>query len=244
MWRLTPSALREGVKSTTRYRTKMAHKRRMNPLPQRQMAGAKGGQASQRAIVLRRSHRTSRQQTYHSPSSTVPRSEPYFAGGGQTSEWEDASAYGSSPSCPSRDASPFGSPWGTPSLSPVGLPTFPYHAQQQHQQYDQHYQQDDKHYQQYNQRHQQWDHHHQQQRRDPTSPINPISPMHGLGSHLISPLQSSSSPVDMPSSPVSEFPAEQALFALPSQGGELLVGPDGHEEEGLQGWEKLFEGAL
>ncbi|KAF2623070.1 hypothetical protein BU25DRAFT_401237, partial [Macroventuria anomochaeta] len=39
MWRLTPAALREGVKSTTRYRSKAANKRsssRTQPLPQRQ----------------------------------------------------------------------------------------------------------------------------------------------------------------------------------------------------------------
>ncbi|KAF2812889.1 uncharacterized protein BDZ99DRAFT_381656 [Mytilinidion resinicola] len=60
MWRLTDSAIREGVKSTTRYRSKLPNKRgcrSQNPAPQRQASGAKGGQAARKAARLRRSER-------------------------------------------------------------------------------------------------------------------------------------------------------------------------------------------
>ncbi|OCK83386.1 hypothetical protein K432DRAFT_274273, partial [Lepidopterella palustris CBS 459.81] len=60
MWRLTESAIREGVKSTTRYRSKMPNKRGCrshNPAPQRQASGAKGGQAARKTARLRRSER-------------------------------------------------------------------------------------------------------------------------------------------------------------------------------------------
>lgn len=60
MWRLTDEAIREGVKSTTRYRSKQPNKRghrSHNPLPQRQASGAKGGVASRRS-AKRRSQRT------------------------------------------------------------------------------------------------------------------------------------------------------------------------------------------
>jgi hypothetical protein len=58
MWRLTPDALREGVKSTTRYRSKAPNKRAHRthlPQPQRQASGAKGGQAARRSAYLKRS---------------------------------------------------------------------------------------------------------------------------------------------------------------------------------------------
>ncbi|KAF2732944.1 winged helix DNA-binding domain-containing protein, partial [Polyplosphaeria fusca] len=51
MWKLTNEAIQEGVKSTTRYRSKQPNKRghRMGqPQPQRQASGAKGGQAAKR----------------------------------------------------------------------------------------------------------------------------------------------------------------------------------------------------
>lgn len=60
MWRLTAEAIREGVKSTTRYRSKAPNKRGTrshNPLPQRQASGAKGGQAARRSATLRRRNR-------------------------------------------------------------------------------------------------------------------------------------------------------------------------------------------
>ncbi|XPS81817.1 hypothetical protein M3J09_013742 [Ascochyta lentis] len=80
MWRLTASALREGVKSTTRYRSKAPNKRstRTQPQPQRQASGAKGGQAARRAANLRRSQRI---------HDTHPRSDP-FAG-----TWETDNVY-------------------------------------------------------------------------------------------------------------------------------------------------------
>ncbi|KAF1916592.1 hypothetical protein BDU57DRAFT_556786 [Ampelomyces quisqualis] len=60
MWRLTEQALREGVKSTTRYRSKHPNKRgtrNQQPQPQRQASGAKGGEAARRAANLKRSKR-------------------------------------------------------------------------------------------------------------------------------------------------------------------------------------------
>lgn len=69
MWRLTEEAIREGVKSTTRYRSKQPNKRGhrvQHPLPQRQASGAKGGQAAHRSAKVRRSHRM--QDAYQSRS--------------------------------------------------------------------------------------------------------------------------------------------------------------------------------
>jgi hypothetical protein len=60
MWRLTSDALREGVKSTTRYRSKQPNKRgtrTQHPQPQRQASGAKGGQAARRSANMKRSKR-------------------------------------------------------------------------------------------------------------------------------------------------------------------------------------------
>lgn len=60
MWRLTDEAIREGVKSTTRYRTKLPNKRgRVSqlPQPQRQASGARGSQTAKRTARLRRSER-------------------------------------------------------------------------------------------------------------------------------------------------------------------------------------------
>ena len=98
MWRLTPNALREGVKSTTRYRSKVPNKRsstRSQPLPQRQASGAKGGHAARRAANLRRSQRA--REAY-------PRSNPYS---GYDSEWEGASVYGGDSPYPPRPDSPY-----------------------------------------------------------------------------------------------------------------------------------------
>jgi hypothetical protein len=60
MWRLTDETIREGVKSTTRYRSKRLNKRAhrtQQPQPKRQASGAKGGQATRRSANLRRSKR-------------------------------------------------------------------------------------------------------------------------------------------------------------------------------------------
>ncbi|KAJ4343936.1 hypothetical protein N0V95_006511 [Ascochyta clinopodiicola] len=94
MWRLTPSALREGVKSTTRYRSKANNKRstRTQPQPQRQASGSKGGHAARRAANLRRSQRTRDQN---------PRSDPY------ASSWEGDSVYGYDASFAARADSPY-----------------------------------------------------------------------------------------------------------------------------------------
>jgi hypothetical protein len=90
MWRLTPAALREGVKSTTRYRSKAPNKRssgRTQPLPQRQASGAKGGHAARRAANLRRSQHA-REAMYGGRPTSVP-----FGSGGYGSDWEGDSVY-------------------------------------------------------------------------------------------------------------------------------------------------------
>ncbi|KAF2708163.1 hypothetical protein K504DRAFT_361581, partial [Pleomassaria siparia CBS 279.74] len=83
MWRLTEEAIREGVKSTTRYRSKVPNKRgnrSQHPLPQRQASGAKGGQAARRSAKMRRTNRMNeayRSEPYMSRS--VPTSyDPHF----------------------------------------------------------------------------------------------------------------------------------------------------------------------
>lgn len=76
MWRLTDEAIRDGVKSTTRYRSKQPNKRghrTQHPQPQRQASGAKGGQASRRSANLRRSKRQNEQ---YSGDSYISRSVP------------------------------------------------------------------------------------------------------------------------------------------------------------------------
>jgi hypothetical protein len=78
MWRLTDEAIREGVKSTTRYRSKQPNKRghrSQQPLPQRQASGAKGGQAARRSAKLRRSQRGIDGHAHHDgryPCRSVP----------------------------------------------------------------------------------------------------------------------------------------------------------------------------
>jgi hypothetical protein len=74
MWRLTAEALREGVKSTTRYRSKQPNKRGTrthHPQPKRQASGAKGGVAARRSANVRRSKRVTE---FHNRIS-----EPYTA---------------------------------------------------------------------------------------------------------------------------------------------------------------------
>lgn len=78
MWKLTDEAVREGVKSTTRYRSKAPNKRgprSQHPLPQRQASGAKGGQAARRAAKMRRSQRASEKYA-HCSDRYVCRSVP------------------------------------------------------------------------------------------------------------------------------------------------------------------------
>jgi hypothetical protein len=93
MWRLTKEAIRDGVKSTTRYRSKQPNKRghrSHHPLPQRQASGAKGGQASRRSARMRRGNRmtdTYRSEPYRSVPATyesfpanipMPQYSPYY----------------------------------------------------------------------------------------------------------------------------------------------------------------------
>jgi hypothetical protein len=76
MWRLTEQALREGVRSTTRYRSKQPNKRGnrgRHPQPQRQASGAKGGQAASRAAHMKRSKRV---QEYCGRGPYIARSVP------------------------------------------------------------------------------------------------------------------------------------------------------------------------
>jgi hypothetical protein len=76
MWRLTDETIREGIKSTARYRSKQLNKRAhrtQQPQPQRQASGAKGGQAARRSANLRRSKRMNDQ--YRSDS-YISRSVP------------------------------------------------------------------------------------------------------------------------------------------------------------------------
>ncbi|KAF1930470.1 uncharacterized protein M421DRAFT_58836 [Didymella exigua CBS 183.55] len=105
MWRLTQAALLEGVKSTTRYRSKAPNKRshRTQPQPQRQASGAKGGHAARRAANLRRSQRAREAGMYQRPT---PSSDPY-SNGGYGSEWEGSSVYTPSSAYHSRIDSPY-----------------------------------------------------------------------------------------------------------------------------------------
>jgi hypothetical protein len=97
MWRLTDEAIREGVKSTTRYRSKQPNKRghrTQQPQPQRQASGAKGGQAAKRSARMKRNgqYRTNEQYisrsvpaafdpSYHGESSMPPYPpSPYYGG--------------------------------------------------------------------------------------------------------------------------------------------------------------------
>ena len=75
MWRLTEEARRDGVKSTTRYRSKQPNKRghrTQQPQPQRQASGAKGGQAARRSARMRRSNRMDAYRSDPYMSRSVP----------------------------------------------------------------------------------------------------------------------------------------------------------------------------
>lgn len=90
MWRLTEKALREGVKSTTRYRSKQPNKRgnrTQQPQPQRQASGAKGGQATRRSANLKRSKRVpdyQRNKPYVARSIPAAFNPPYTNSHNQT----------------------------------------------------------------------------------------------------------------------------------------------------------------
>jgi hypothetical protein len=116
MWRLTPTALRDGVKSTTRYRTKAKRPtNRSQPHPQRQASGAKGGNASRQATINRRAQRA-RELSHHGPTSGTPRSGLY---NGYSSDFREETPYSSPSSCPSRSNTPY----SQMSYSPCDMPT-------------------------------------------------------------------------------------------------------------------------
>jgi hypothetical protein len=115
MWRLTPAALREGVKSTTRYRSKAKRSSsRSQPLPQRQASGAKGGNASRRAASNRRAQRA-RELSRHGPTSGAPHSGPH---NGYSSDFREETPYSSPSSYPSRSDTPY----SHMSYSPYDMP--------------------------------------------------------------------------------------------------------------------------
>ena len=78
IWVLEPTAVEEGVKSTTRYR-KINSNRKIckadQPAPQRQRSGAKGGKAAKKAAKTRRSARfgvPSKLRYVETPSAVAP----------------------------------------------------------------------------------------------------------------------------------------------------------------------------
>lgn len=100
MWRLTDEAIREGVKSTTRYRSKQPNKRghrTQQPQPQRQASGAKGGQAARRSARMKRSGRM--QDTYRNDqyiSRSVPAAfDPSYHGPDSSISYPPSPYYGS-----------------------------------------------------------------------------------------------------------------------------------------------------
>ncbi|KAH9862730.1 hypothetical protein J1614_010823 [Plenodomus biglobosus] len=137
MWRLSAAAIREGVKSTTRYRSKAPNKRSQRshlPQPQRQASGSKGGQAARRSVRMRRSNRMQMQQQYRSnpnANRSVPAAfDPMYSHsqaplqslGAQGSYTPDASYTSSSDDLdfsytPSHKTTPINSAFTSPSLS-------------------------------------------------------------------------------------------------------------------------------
>ncbi|CAN9099549.1 hypothetical protein AA0119_g10232 [Alternaria tenuissima] len=100
MWRLTDEAIRGGVKSTTRYRSKQPNKRghrTQQPQPQRQASGAKGGQAARRSARMKRSGRM--QDTYRNDqyiSRSVPAAfDPSYHGPDSSISYPPSPYYGS-----------------------------------------------------------------------------------------------------------------------------------------------------
>ncbi|KAB2579334.1 Forkhead box protein O [Lasiodiplodia theobromae] len=134
MWRLTDEAIREGVKSTTRYRKKEqqrrtarhAHNPHHRPSAQRQAAGAKGGDATKRSSEKRQVQQRQRpdQDLFeHGLGIIHPEDQPYpnpYAYYMQQQE-EDSesrctslSPYQSFPQSPMQDQS-----WGCNTMSDV-----------------------------------------------------------------------------------------------------------------------------
>lgn len=76
MWRLTAEAAKNGVRSTTRYRSKQPNKRghRTGHYPQRQRAGAIGGIKAKKAALQRKArlHDSYRSDAYQSRSVPTP----------------------------------------------------------------------------------------------------------------------------------------------------------------------------
>ncbi|KAF9732465.1 hypothetical protein PMIN06_004007 [Paraphaeosphaeria minitans] len=75
MWKLTQDALANGVKSTTRYRSKQPNKRghRTSHYPQRQRAGAMGGRSAKKQLRHRaRMHDAYRSDPYQTLSQSMP----------------------------------------------------------------------------------------------------------------------------------------------------------------------------
>ncbi|MCJ1267343.1 hypothetical protein MMC22_007228 [Lobaria immixta] len=95
IWVLEDSALREGVKSTTRYRKHNSTKKVGKveaPAPLRQRSGAKGGKAARKAAKMRRSMRMDEPRTFR--YSDGPRSE---ASPGSTAESQTQAYFSSEP---------------------------------------------------------------------------------------------------------------------------------------------------
>jgi hypothetical protein len=128
MWRLTDKAVREGVKSTTRYRSKQPNKRgnrSQHPLPQRQASGAKGGQAARRSAKMRRSNRINEayrsdpyasrsMSTSHDPSFDLTPTDVTMASHHSQIPYVHSPYYGSEADYSMQDD--FESPLGPPSL--------------------------------------------------------------------------------------------------------------------------------
>lgn len=75
MWRLTDQAIREGVKSTTRYRSKAPNKRAARshaPAPLRRTSSTRSGQVPRKSSRPRRSERVSRYAKPPSPKRSCP----------------------------------------------------------------------------------------------------------------------------------------------------------------------------
>ncbi|KAL8941930.1 MAG: hypothetical protein Q9216_001958 [Gyalolechia sp. 2 TL-2023] len=141
IWVLEPSALIEGVKSTTRYRKPGSNKKNgkgRHPAPERQRSGAKGGKAARKAAKLRRSVRVEGggpwgQEDIPRPSIEVP---TLYTGANQpvtpSSMWtpDSLESYLSSTSRPLRPLTTgqalydYGSIEGVSSMVPHG-PLFP-----------------------------------------------------------------------------------------------------------------------
>jgi hypothetical protein len=133
MWRLTEQALREGVRSTTRYRSKQPNKRGTrgrHPLPQRQASGAKGGHAASRSAHMKRSKRV---QEHFEREPFIARSVPdTFAINYDSNEDDDKVAFPPSPfygsgieHASSKHGAHHYDQFGSPHMANNGLELFP-----------------------------------------------------------------------------------------------------------------------